>query len=81
MPVLYYQLFCNKKTSSALIQEAVPNTAEIKISVPMNKFFNKMTAKMKKSRVSTEISENVIGFDDITYQVPENTASKTTTKK
>ncbi len=73
--------FVTKKTSSALIQEAVPNTAEIKISVPMNKFFQQDDSKDEKNpELVQEISENVIGFDDITYQVPENTASKTTTK-
>ena len=64
-----------------MIQEAVPHTAEAKTSVPMNKFFQQDDSKDEKNpELVQEISENVIGFDDITYQTPEKTTPKTTTK-
>lgn len=72
--------FINKKISSALIQEAVPNTTEA--SVPMNKFFNQDDTKDEKNpELVQEISENIVGFDDITYQQPAITATAPKTTK
>ncbi len=73
--------FVTKKISSAFINEVVPTTAEGKTNIPMNKIFSQDDTKDDKNpELVQEISRDIIGFNDITYQAPENTAKKTTTK-
>lgn len=61
------------------IQEAVPTTAET--TLPISQFFSQDDSKDEKNpELVQEISENIIGFDDITYQETEKTTPKTTTK-
>ena len=73
--------FVTKKISSAFINEVVPTTAERKTNIPMNKIFSQDDTKDDKNpELVQEISRDIIGFNDITYQAPENATKKTTTK-
>ena len=59
------------------IQEAVPTTAENNLPL----IFNQDDSKDEENpELVQEISENIIGFDDITYQETVQTTPKTITK-
>lgn len=61
------------------IQEAVPTTAES--NLPLQQLFSQDDSKDEENpELVQEISENIIGFDDITYQETVKTTPKTTTK-
>ena len=74
--------FLTKEGAFAFIEETVPSMAKTDMpSVPVSKFFNQDDSKDEQNpELVKDISENIVGFDDITYQSSAVPASKTVTQ-
>ena len=62
--------FLTKQGAFAFIEETVPNMAKTDMpSVPVSKFFNQDDTKDSENpELIKDISENIVGFEDVTYQ-------------